>query len=61
MEPQGAVMLDVYQEEYKQRLNKLIGESVIRFKGSWDIDFYASEEALRNKMAFQIRTQTKEN
>ena len=58
IEPQGALMFDVYQDEYKTRLYKLIGESVVRFKGSWDIDFYAKEETLRNKMALQIRTQS---
>lgn len=33
----------------------------MRFKGSWDIDFYANEESQRNKMALQIRSQAKEN
>lgn len=44
------------ENQYDKKLKKLIGESVVRFKGSWDIDLYAKEITHRNKMAHQVRT-----
>lgn len=35
-----------------------MGESVVRFRGSWDVDNYSNEEAQRNKMASQLRLMT---
>lgn len=44
------------ENQYEKKLKKLFGESVVRFKGSWDIDLYAKETIHRNKMAHQART-----
>lgn len=30
------------------------------FKGSWDVDMYCDEEALRNQLAHQLRSQSKD-
>lgn len=59
MESQGWIMLDAYLCEYNQKYEKLLNESVIKFKGSYDVDIYANEELQRNKMAYQIRSQSK--
>lgn len=34
-EPEGLLLITAYSNEYKKKLVELLGESVIRFKGSW--------------------------
>jgi pimeloyl-ACP methyl ester carboxylesterase len=42
------------------RLREKAGESIASFKGSWDVDIYCDEEALRNQLAHQLRSQQKD-
>jgi hypothetical protein len=41
-------------------LEEKVGESIARFKGSWDVDPYCDEENLRTQLAHQLRNQDKE-
>lgn len=34
--------MNALHNEYMEKMKKLMGESVVRFKGSWDIDLYAN-------------------
>lgn len=60
-EPEGLLLITAYGNEYRKKLVQLLGESVIRFKGSWQFDIYSKEDGLRNKMAYQIRNQVLDN
>lgn len=61
VQPEGIILVNAYKAEYRKKLESLLGESIIRFKGSFDVDIYSKEETQRNKMAYQIRGQTIEN
>jgi hypothetical protein len=47
-------------QNYRRQLKEKVGESIARFKGSWDIDIYCDEEQMRTKLAYQLRNQDKE-
>ena len=40
--PSFHAAMNVLHNEYMEKMKKLMGESVVRFKGSWDIDLYAN-------------------
>ena len=40
---------------YHRKLKEKVGESIARFKGSWDLDVYCQEEKLRSQLANQLR------
>lgn len=46
--------------EYSKKMKEKVGESIIRFKGSRDVDHYCDEEEMRAKLAYQLRNQDKE-
>ena len=46
--------------KHLERLRERAGESMARFKGSWDVDIYCDEENLRNQLAHQLRSQDKQ-
>ncbi len=45
--------------DYQKKTKEKVGESVVRFKGSRDVDLYGNEEEMRNKLAYQLRNQNK--
>lgn len=45
---------------YRSLLQERVGESVIRFKGSWDVDIYGDEEKQRSSLAYQLRNRDQE-
>jgi hypothetical protein len=40
-QPESAYLLSEYYRIYKSKLLSLLGESIIRFEGSFDIDIYS--------------------
>lgn len=57
---EGDAFLAERAAKHLTRLREKAGESMARFKGSWDVDIYCDEEALRNQLAHQLRSQDKE-
>lgn len=45
--------------DYQHQIKEKVGESVVRFKGSRDVDLYGAEEQMRVKLAHQLRNQDK--
>jgi hypothetical protein len=60
MEKEGDDFINDKMLKHRRLLKEKIGESVASFKGSWDVDVYCDEEALRNQLAYQLRNQDKD-
>lgn len=45
---------------YRSLLQEKVEESVIRFKGSWDVDIYGDEQKQRSTLAYQLRNRDQE-
>lgn len=54
---EGDAFLAERAHTHFKALKERAGESVARFKGSWDVDPYSDEEALRLQLAQQLRSQ----
>lgn len=59
LKEQGDHFVSIKAQSYRKNIKERVGESIARFKGSWDVDIYCDEEQLRAKLAYQLRNQNK--